>query len=70
MIIKVSKNESTDPILFINTESAIAGDYIDFINDIIQLLKEDISSLEKEANANNRTINHHFKGIGSIAKGP
>ena len=44
---------------FLNTETAAAYDYIVFIEEFLATLKEDMPSLQKQAEANGRTIDAH-----------
>lgn len=51
----------------IKTETAVAADYLNFINSITEALLNDSTGLEKEANMSGRTIKHaHFKTFGSL----
>lgn len=51
----------------INTETAVAADYLSFIDSLTKALLNDSEGLEKEANKCGRTINGHgFSGIGSV----
>ncbi|MCU5775197.1 hypothetical protein [Winslowiella arboricola] len=51
----------------INTESAVAADYLGFMNGVITALARDKAALESEANKNGRTLATGLKGIGSIS---
>lgn len=72
MIIKVAVSgegdqEANVPSLFLNTENAVAGDYLAFIGNVISLVMNDNVDLEREANACGRTLDHEFIGaVGSI----
>ena len=58
---------SDAPLAFINTKTAVAYDYLQFMEGVISALLNDRDSLENEANKCGRTINGHgFSGIGSV----
>jgi len=74
MIIKVSvdKEHGNGDVfrLALNT-GATAADHLKFIENIINPIQEDKESLEKEANASNKTMNHDlFNAVGAIAIKP
>ncbi len=53
--------------MLINTENAVAADYLSFISCVTDVLLCDRAALEVEANKSGRTINgHKFSGIGSV----
>lgn len=55
------------PVSFLNTENAVAADYLFFLDGVIRAVLNDRDSLEREANKSGRTINgHSFTGIGSV----
>lgn len=55
------------PLAFLNTETAVAADYLLFLDGVIKALLSDLESLEREANKSGRTINGHgFSFIGSV----
>ncbi len=53
------------PILFLQTDHAVASDYLAFVGGAIELLRKERGDLEREANANGRTITHPYEGVGS-----
>lgn len=56
------------PVSFLNTQNAVAADYLFFLDGVIKAVINDRDSLEREANKSGRTINGHgFSGIGSIS---
>jgi hypothetical protein len=51
----------------LNTDVAVAADYIAFIGGLTELLAFNTDDLEREANASGRTIDHPLiGGVGSI----
>ncbi|HCB1490619.1 TPA: hypothetical protein MYO58_004656 [Citrobacter freundii] len=55
------------PLALLNTETAVAADYLLFLEGVIKALLSDRESLEREANKSGRTINGHgFSFIGSV----
>lgn len=53
------------PVSFLNTENAIAADYLYFLDGVLRGVINDRDSLERDANKSGRTINGHgFSGIG------
>lgn len=50
----------------LNTDSAVAADYLMFMGGVVEALEKDKDSLEAEANKNSRTLATGFRGIGSI----
>ncbi len=58
------------PSLLLNTENATGADYLKFVADVIALVGKDQAALERMANAEGRTLNHPWKGIGSIPTDP
>ena len=53
--------------IVLKTESAVAADYLFFLDGVTKALLSDRESLEREANKSGRTINGHmFGGIGSV----
>lgn len=55
------------PFALLNTETAVAADYLLFLDGVIKALLNDRESLEREANKSGRTINGHgFGFIGSV----
>ena len=72
MMIKVFTSNGDNDLfrLGLNTENSTAVDFLGFINDVIELCLKDIDCLERAANSLGRTINHNFKGIGSVPKDP
>ncbi len=54
-------------VAMLQTERAVAADYLNFINGVTEVLLRDRAALEAEANKSGRTINgHKFSGIGSV----
>ncbi|QLN72358.1 hypothetical protein [Citrobacter freundii] len=55
------------PLALLNTKTAVAADYLLFLEGVIKALLSDRESLEQEANKSCRTINGHgFSFIGSV----
>lgn len=54
------------PGLFLNTDGATGADYLKFIADVVALVTKDKTALERMANAEGRTLNHPWTGVGSI----
>ncbi|EHW2078878.1 hypothetical protein I5374_23390 [Citrobacter freundii] len=55
------------PLALLNTKTAVAADYLLFLEGVIKALLSDRESLEREANKSGRTINGHgFSFIGSV----
>ena len=54
------------PSLLLNTDRATGPDYVKFIADVVALVSKDQAALERMANAEGRTLNHPWKGIGAI----
>ncbi|EMX8400590.1 hypothetical protein AAHR76_001353 [Yersinia enterocolitica] len=53
-----------------NTKSAVAADYLSFIDSVTKALLNDLEQLEKEANMSGKTIKHaNFKTFGSLPIG-
>jgi len=52
----------------LNTEGAVAFDYIHFMSSFNDVLQCDMKSLEGEASKSGRTTGHPFKGIGTITQ--
>lgn len=64
-IIDIRVNDA--PLAFINTKTAVAHDYLQFLEGMISALLNDREYLEKEANKSGRTINgHSLSCIGSV----
>ena len=53
------------PVIFLQTECAVAADYLSFLNGVIDVLREERRDLEREANASGRTLKQPLKGVGS-----
>ncbi|MCB2184015.1 MAG: hypothetical protein KQH63_18470 [Desulfobulbaceae bacterium] len=74
MIIKIftNNNDGGDDVFCagLNTDDASSYDYLSFLDDFVSICMKDRSALEFDAKKKNRTINHDFKGIGSIPKNP
>lgn len=63
-LIEVRVNSAV--VAVVNTETAVAADYIMFIEAAIEALKN-AESLEREANASGRTTKHpNFNALGSL----
>ncbi|MCX9055181.1 hypothetical protein NLN90_03825 [Citrobacter portucalensis] len=55
------------PLALLNTKTAVAADYLLFLEGVIKALLSDRESLEREANKSGRTINGYgFSFIGSV----
>lgn len=64
-VIELRINNS--PLAMLKTNSAVAADYLLFLEGVIKALLSDRESLEREANKSGRTINGHgFSFIGSV----
>jgi len=59
------------PVALLNTDSAVAADYMLFLDGVIKAILNDRDSLEREANKSGRTINGHgLSAIGSVSITP
>ena len=55
------------PLALLNTKTAVAADYLLFLEGVIKALLGDREGIEREANKSGRTINGHgFSFIGSV----
>lgn len=56
------------PMVILKTEHAVAADYLLFLDGVLRALLLDKASLEKEARASGKTMQHdHFDALGSIS---
>ncbi|WP_216606209.1 hypothetical protein [Serratia marcescens] len=54
-------------VSFLNTENAVAADYLSFLDGAVEAMLRDTESLEKEANMSGKTINHpNFGTFGAL----
>ena len=56
------------PVAFLKTEGSVAADYLLFLDGVLRALLLDRASLEKEARASGKTMQHdNFDSLGSIS---
>ncbi|MEI9860248.1 hypothetical protein [Enterobacter bugandensis] len=55
------------PVAFLRTDKAVAADYLFFLDGAVRALSLDKASLEKEARASGKTMQHvNFDALGTI----
>jgi len=56
-------------VAVLNTNGAVAADYLNFLNSVVRQLLKNKEALEAEANKSGRTLAHGFLGIASLPLG-
>ncbi len=63
-VVELKVNGAT--VCYLNTTSAISIDYLSFIDKTIEILMNDKTSLELEANTKGKTLNHEHSAFSTI----
>ncbi|WP_336797601.1 hypothetical protein [Erwinia aphidicola] len=57
-----------DLVQILNTDGAVAADYLSFIDGVVSTLQKSKEELETEANQSGRTLHGHtYSGVGSVS---
>lgn len=55
-------------VQILNTNGAVAADYLNFIDGVVSTLKKNKEELEEDANQSGRTLyGHPYNGVGSVS---
>ena len=65
---KIELRVNDAPLIIMQTEKAVAADYVSFMQGVSSALLNDKNALENEAQKSGKTIDHpNFNTLGSIA---